>query len=170
MTATRTSKPTKAERKANAIARNAWALADGEEMNRLHPDTVHIAPRKIRESFGPVNTVKLIFAYAQPAPNGCEAERMWVLITAKAGDTYAGTLASQPTVSRGLRFGSIIQFRAEHIVDFYDPNGDHEKESAQRKAEAVARRKALATKPSLTVIEGGKAMQGASRLSGALLH
>ena len=75
----------------------------------------------------------------------------------KTGDTYTGTLASQPTLSRGLRFGSIIQFRAEHIVDYYDPDGDYETESAQRMAEAVARRKA-ATKPSLSVIEGSRSL------------
>ena len=49
----KTRKPTNVERRAKAIARQTWALAVGEEMNRLHPDTFHIAPRKIRELFGP---------------------------------------------------------------------------------------------------------------------
>ncbi len=62
-----------------------WHLEDVESTHRQFPDTFHLPSLEERRSLTVGRRVRLHFAFEQPMPDGCRAERMWVTITEKHG-------------------------------------------------------------------------------------
>jgi hypothetical protein len=68
-----------------------------------------------RESLTPGDFVKLLFEVDPPA-DSVEVERMWVEVVTSAGGVYTGRLTTSPRHISGLRPGSLIEFRPEHVA------------------------------------------------------
>jgi len=101
---------------ANLIPSTPWRLMDGHKMNQSHPNTFHIPPTAEIENLKVGSIVKLGFDAIgiEDAPG---SERMWVRVTGRSGHEFVGELSNVPVVIRGLKYGDVIQFEANHILD-----------------------------------------------------
>jgi hypothetical protein len=98
-------------------------LGDGEESNRLHPDTFEIPPAHERRNLPVGASAKLMFDPPEDAPPGLLAggERMWVTVTERTeGGGYVGALDNHPVVFDNLTAGDPIAFGPEHVIDVVD--------------------------------------------------
>jgi hypothetical protein len=95
-----------------------YRLDDAQAKNRAHPATYRVPPGDLIRALRPGSLVKLCFLFAEPEPDGCEGERMWVRLT-RAGDAMRGELESQPSRPSlaHLRPGAEIEFDARHVLD-----------------------------------------------------
>jgi hypothetical protein len=87
----------------------------------LHGERFEIPTFDVRYTVNVGDVVKLGFIVPVTHParkQGCEAERMWVKVTAVHGVCgLVGTLANQPAVLAGvLREGDEVRFWARHIM------------------------------------------------------
>lgn len=95
-----------------------YALDNGEELNREHPDTFWIPPRDERENLLPGELVKLIFRISlEEEPH---VERMWVIVKERVANGYIGVLDNDPYCTTELQSGEQIEFRPEHIIQIYE--------------------------------------------------
>ena len=97
-------------------------LMDGEKLNQEHPDTFYMPPREDRENVDKGDLVKMIFT-----SEVCGGERMWVIVTSRAGDGFTGILDNDPFSIEELSAGAEVKFGPEHIIEIYD----EESEAAQ---------------------------------------
>lgn len=104
------------ERKGQVGRGDGWRLQNVEELSQLHPRTFFIPPATERANLKPKDLVKLIFVLDEEAPNGMEAERMWVQVGGRDGDVYSGFLDNQPSLIKTLEPGDQVQFRSEHVA------------------------------------------------------
>ena len=95
-----------------------WALTDGEEMNRLHPDTFPIPSELARRNVKAGAHVKIWLEC--PASGG---ERFWVEVVSKHAtpDNYSfiGRVLNQLLHSsdHGIEIGDLVEFRMKNIID-----------------------------------------------------
>ena len=96
-----------------------YKLTDGEERNRLNPDTFQIPPEEMRLNIKPDTYVKLCFEMLKRDKNKVSGERMWVkvLSTTPIGGEYEGALSNHPQFVKGIRFGSRVKFSSKNILD-----------------------------------------------------
>ena len=97
-------------------ADTAWHLENVEAMAAAHPRTFFIPPADARRRLKPGDSVKLIFLLDIRAPDGTEAERMWVEVLSEAGGRYSGELLNEPAVIAGLNLGDRVDFGPEHVA------------------------------------------------------
>ena len=119
-----------------------YTLANAEDRNRENPDTFWIPAKHRREYLKTGAIVKLIFD---------DKERMWVKVTERTETGYQGTLSSIPTLIfdnkerisvtvaertetgylgilnsipvglQTLRYGDVVEFGPEHVIDIFAP-------------------------------------------------
>jgi hypothetical protein len=95
-----------------------WSLINGEEINRLHPETFKIPPDLIRRSIEVGVRVKIGLS---SGPSG--GERFWVDVVSKQATpdncSFIGKLFNRLvySVGHGIRKGDLIEFRQQHILD-----------------------------------------------------
>jgi uncharacterized protein YegJ (DUF2314 family) len=90
-----------------------YTLTNGEEINKAHPDTFYMPPRKARENLPKDTSVKLIFDFDDP---DASPERMWVTITEKTEDGYVGVLDNEPYTTDTIKYGDVVKFKPENII------------------------------------------------------
>jgi hypothetical protein len=112
-----------------------WML-DNAEDRLAHGDRLFwIPPRWQREHVEPGTHVKLIFQIAYATPEGQrtrQGERMWVAVDEQVADGwFRGRLDNDPKTTGGrLSCDDVVWFRAEHIIDLIDAEGNQASESA----------------------------------------
>jgi hypothetical protein len=106
-----------------------WTLANGEEMNKKHPNSFKIPSSVERWNLRPGDQVKCMFklapgAIARRVPaeltafRGARAERMWITVQQRSNDShYVGALDNDPIVIPTLQHGSRIHFDPWHVID-----------------------------------------------------
>lgn len=92
-----------------------YRLISGAERARGSPDTFLLPSDGDKAAIRVGDYVKLIFDHADGA------ERMWVCVTAKDGDSFSGTLANQPYRS-ALPYGAPVEFGPDHIIEILPPS------------------------------------------------
>lgn len=100
--------------------KSSYRLRNGEAMNREHPRSFFIPSRDERDNLAPGQLVKLIFDASDPAPEGPNAERMWVIVGGRSGANYFGQLDNQPQTITGLNAGDRIEFAPVHVVSIWE--------------------------------------------------
>lgn len=93
-----------------------WKLVNAREMNRAHPNTFHIPLAEELKSLKAGSIVKLGFDVID-AKESSGNERMWVIVTARDGDEFAGKLDNSPVVIRGLKYEDTVRFEKDNILD-----------------------------------------------------
>lgn len=103
-----------------------YSLLDGEEQNKLHPESFEIPTAEERLNVKPDTFVKLCFRIPNAKKGKPSGERMWVKVlnTTPLGGEYEGALANNPFFVRGIKFGGRVQFSAKHILDIQQPTED----------------------------------------------
>lgn len=92
-------------------------LRDCQALHRQHPRTFQVPSAADLAALAPGDMVKLIFATDEADRlRGCDAERMWVLIEARDGDTFRGELNNEPAIISALAWGDRITFLACHVA------------------------------------------------------
>lgn len=109
-------------------------LADGEELNRAHPDTFEIPDRverialdegdyaKVKLDFDPGLTTRPDGRDPDPRFRNADSERFWVEIVsvARTGDkvVYSGRIDNdlQFVRSHGLDYNDVIAFEPRHVI------------------------------------------------------
>ncbi len=97
---------------------DGWELDSAEARHAASPATFEIPSREERDSLLPGRRVKLLFLFMNEK-NGhpiVSCERMWVKITARTANGYAGRLDSTPVTSSVLKRGAAVDFGPEHIA------------------------------------------------------
>ena len=95
-----------------------YTLDDGEELNKLYPDSFWIPPLNIRQNLSKGQTVKLIFRIT----NGEKTlvERMWVIVNKITSDGYVGALDNDPYCTKKLSAGLEVSFQPKHVIQIYE--------------------------------------------------
>lgn len=94
-----------------------WRLEDVGDRHRENPYTFYQPSAELVARLRADDLVKLIFAFQSDDPAAPGAERMWVRITGRDGDRFAGVLDNVPRFIRGLALRAAIDFEARHIAD-----------------------------------------------------
>lgn len=87
-----------------------YKLASGVEQHQKSPETFWIPSDSKKSEVSPGDFVKLVF-------EGQPRERMWVRVTARDGDSISGTLSNTPRGQPGLKYGAVIEFGPDHIIE-----------------------------------------------------
>lgn len=106
-----------------------WQLVSGEARQQAAPSTFEIPTLTERSSLTAGQGAKLIFEIEAEEEDGTistSTERMWVIVSRKAGNYYFGILDSEPvTVPNDGEFyllrGAEIPFQAEHVIAISTP-------------------------------------------------
>lgn len=98
-----------------------WYLGNAEKEHAAHPRSFFVPSREERANRKPGDLVRLIFFMRKPPPGGPRAERMWVEVSARDGDSYVGLLTNRPTAITDLSGGDEIAFRSVNIIAIQDP-------------------------------------------------
>jgi uncharacterized protein YegJ (DUF2314 family) len=86
-------------------------LINGVERHRLHPTTFEIPDEPHKAIVAEGDFVKLIFQ-----DDAGQTERMWVKVTS-LGLECVGTLTNHPVKLTAVKFGDVVRFQPEHIID-----------------------------------------------------
>ncbi|MGT2742778.1 immunity protein Imm33 domain-containing protein [Streptococcus plurextorum] len=70
--------------------------------------------------------VRLIFRLNQPLENGCNAERMWLEISAITDGHYKGILTNQPQFITTINIMDELVFSEEHIATILTPGSSYD--------------------------------------------
>jgi hypothetical protein len=91
----------------------AYALVSGIDRHQRSPNSFLIPSPDEKSAVKPGDYVKLIFSQGDES---LPAERMWVKVTSREGDSLRGTLASEPYAVTQLAFNALIEFETDHII------------------------------------------------------
>lgn len=103
-----------------------YRLASGVEQHRKTPETFWIPSDSDKAAIKPGDYAKLIFSVEG---NDGPAERMWVLVTARDGDSITGTLDNQP-YRLPLKHGAQIEFGPDHVIQILEEQEVSSKEES----------------------------------------
>jgi hypothetical protein len=93
-----------------------WKLGDAADRAQEAKYTFYIPPRSTLAKLSKGNFVKLIFDCDVKNEMGWSAERMWVEILERDGDTFRGNLDNDPSYIPDLVAGDLIEFGINHII------------------------------------------------------
>jgi hypothetical protein len=93
-----------------------FRIADGEAMHRAHPRSFFIPARAERESLLAGDPAKLLFEVTGPQDSMSRGERMWVRVTGRDADGYAGVLDNVPSVLTAIKLGDTVRFGPQHVI------------------------------------------------------
>jgi hypothetical protein len=99
---------------------DGWALLSAEERHAASPSTFVIPSFEVRDALRRGDAAKLLFDI-ETRDGGVVidrgVDRMWVVVTGRAGSLYSGVLISDPGRAEGLelRPGSELVFLPVHI-------------------------------------------------------
>jgi hypothetical protein len=113
-----------------AIENDGWRLVSVEDRQAEHPDTFQIPSREERESLARGDGAKLLFDIETRDRDRVidrGIDRLWVIVTGRAGDNYLGVLDSDPGSAGGLNLhaGQLIAFGPEHVAGIDRPSREY---------------------------------------------
>ncbi len=94
-----------------------WSLEDVTLIARDAPYTFYLPSAALLDKLAVGDIVKLMFHCEVENDKGWSAERMWVIITARDGDDFTGTLDNKPYYIPDLTLGDFLQFETRHIMN-----------------------------------------------------
>lgn len=94
-----------------------WSLEDVTQIARDAPYTFYLPSNAVLDKLTVGDTVKLMFHCEVENDKGWDAERMWVIITARDGANFTGTLDNNPYYIPDLKAGDSLAFQACHIMN-----------------------------------------------------
>ncbi len=100
----------------------SWQLDCAETRHAESGGSFEIPPLFVRTQLFEGCGVKLIFLI-RTRDGDVQGERMWVEITGRHGEGYAGKLLNQPRTPSSLRMGDLVVFEPRHICDAQLPEG-----------------------------------------------
>ncbi|MBP7352515.1 MAG: DUF2314 domain-containing protein [Comamonas sp.] len=92
----------------------SYTLDNGETLHAQAPDTFYLPPGEMRAGLNVGDFAKLVFRVTHEA--GENVERMWVIVQARQGAGYLGTLDNQPYCTEALAPGLQVAFGPEHVI------------------------------------------------------
>jgi hypothetical protein len=92
-----------------------WELEDAAAQAAAHPRAYFIPDEERRRAVQVGDDVRLSFLLLDPGPHDPHAERTWVTVVERDGDTFVGTLIHDPVAFRGLKAGDRVTFGPEHV-------------------------------------------------------
>lgn len=101
-----------------------YILEDIIQQNKKHPRHFMKPSEQEINSLQPGDMVKLIFLFHQTLENGCNGERMWVIIDSIKGDNFVGILDNDPCFLTTIKAGDKIEFQARNIASLITPAPD----------------------------------------------
>ena len=94
----------------------SYNIVDPRPLQAAAPYTFYLPSEAALAHLAPGDLVKLMIASTSPDPT-YEAERMWVILTERTGDTFTGLLDNQPEDIPGLALGDRLRFAAHTVLD-----------------------------------------------------
>lgn len=91
-----------------------YQLADAEARHAESPETFEIPGVAERVSLNAGDWVKLVFEISDGSRT--EVERMWVKVTGRQEDSFAGLLDNDPYCTDELKSGEPVTFGARHVI------------------------------------------------------
>jgi hypothetical protein len=98
----------------------SFPLLNAEAQNAKHPDTCWIPPKDVRNNLRAGDLAKVSF---QLTGKEVAAERIWILVTGRMGDSYIGTINNYP-VFLEAEAGDVVTFKAENVIDAKRPKAN----------------------------------------------
>ena len=110
-----------------------WSLEDPRPLAAAAPYTFELPPAEAIAALAVGDSAKLIFR-GRPGGRKWGAERMWVEIARRDGDTFEGALSNEPSDMPQLRAGARVRFHAWQVIgtDFADPKTNRRFSGADR--------------------------------------
>jgi hypothetical protein len=93
-----------------------FRLGNAEALHQAAPRSFFIPGHAERDSLRAGDLAKLLFEIIERRPGMPRAERMWVGVTGRDSDGYAGVLTNVPSVITTIRQGDTIRFGPEHVI------------------------------------------------------
>ena len=94
-----------------------YKLGNGVERNRKSPDSFWIPSDKDKDQVKPGDFAKLIFE----GTSSGGAERMWVRVTSRDGNSLTGKLYNTPYELTGISPGDEVEFNPDNIISILPP-------------------------------------------------
>lgn len=101
-----------------------YTLENIIEQNKKYPRHFMKPTALEINSLHPGDMVKLIFLIHPPLENGCNGERMWVVIDSIKGDNFVGILDNDPCFLTTIKAGDKIEFQAKNIASIMTSSKD----------------------------------------------
>ena len=95
----------------------SWYLEDIRDWAKENKYTFSVPSNSVHKRLQKGNFVKLIFLFHSADPESPRAERMWVEIDERNGETFKGSLANNPGYIKDVAIGAEIEFQTRHIID-----------------------------------------------------
>lgn len=105
---------------------DGYQLLSGLAQHQRTPETFYMPPEQDRRSLVKGDVVKLPFEISVPEDEefgDVSAERMWVIVTGKAGPYYTGELNNVPACSdeqEHLKVEDSVVFLPEHVIQIWE--------------------------------------------------
>ena len=106
---------------------DGWELRNSLETHLDHPHTFEMPDEQARRSLQPGDFAKLVFEVSiDDDDSPLAVERMWVVVSEVAGDTYFGLLDNEPGLDENDEFwvGTEVPFGPEHVIDIQSGDAD----------------------------------------------
>lgn len=91
-------------------------FVNGVTQNRLHPDTFEIPSNEEKADIQPGDHIKVGFLIDE---GNIEAERMWLRVTGRNGNSITGTLANDPVCITAYGFGDEFTVTLDEVLSIY---------------------------------------------------
>ncbi len=101
---------------APSCAELMFRLVDPRPLRDAAPYTFYLPSPAALDHAAQGDLVRLMFEAAGPEDDG-HAERMWVQVTGRTGETLTGTLDNKPYDIPGLSLGDVLTLDVHHILD-----------------------------------------------------
>lgn len=95
----------------------SWRIVDVTPIAEANKYTFYKPSAEAISLIKPGTEVKLVFEFDRDDPKMPNAERMWVEVLAIDGEHFTGSLDNEPAFIKDLKYGTIIEFQAKHIIN-----------------------------------------------------
>jgi hypothetical protein len=100
------------------LADDGWTLVDVERAYRARDGVYWVPPAEARRGLRPGALAKLLFAWAETAPDDPGRERLWVEVErVEADGSFVGRLLSEPVADAPIGEGALVLASPAHVVD-----------------------------------------------------
>ena len=93
-----------------------WWINDPQPISLSAPYTFYLPPDDYLAAIDKGDIVKLVFE-GKPISKEYGAERMWVIVTKREGDSFEGRLDNDPFDMPQIKSGELVRFTISDIID-----------------------------------------------------
>jgi hypothetical protein len=107
------------------LAEDGWSLLDVERAYRARDGVYWVPPAEARRALRPGALARLLFAWADAAPDDPGRERLWVEVERiEDGGRFVGRLLNEPVAVAPIGEGARIPAGPEHVLDVVSAPGE----------------------------------------------